>query len=106
MTDRRTLAVAELVAALRAEIATGARPVARDRLLSVADAAATLGLGRSALYREVSAGRLQTIKVGRRRLVPSSANRRLHRDRLGGNSGGMTSDTGRHDGPGVSKVRA
>lgn len=66
------------VAALRAEIALEVRPgsppaVSPDRLLSVAEVASALGIGRSALYSEIAAGRLRTIRVGRRRLVPASA---------------------------------
>lgn len=45
---------------------------AADRLLSVEEAADALGIGRSALYAEISAGRCRSLRVGRRRLVPSS----------------------------------
>jgi hypothetical protein len=41
-----------------------------------------LGLERSALYGEVGAGRLRTIKVGRRRLVPAAAIAAFIRDRV------------------------
>ncbi len=44
-----------------------------DRLLSVDEAARALGVGRSALYGELAAGRLRSLKVGRRRLIPSGA---------------------------------
>ena len=44
-----------------------------DRLLGVGEAAALLGLGRSSTYAEIQGGRLRSLKVGRRRLVPSSA---------------------------------
>lgn len=71
--DRLEAAVAELVAALREEARTDQDPPAPDRLLSVDEAAGMLGLGRSALYGEVASGRLRTMKIGRRRLVPSSA---------------------------------
>jgi excisionase family DNA binding protein len=73
--DRLTVAVVELVAALREEIATENRPNWRepDRLLSVDQAAQALGIGRTALYSEIGAGRIRSIKVGRRRLIPSSA---------------------------------
>ena len=75
MSDRLTAAVTELVAALRDEIATQRRPSERepDRLLSIEQAARALGIGRTALYSEIGAGRLRSVKVGRRRLVPSSA---------------------------------
>jgi excisionase family DNA binding protein len=73
--DRLTTAVTELVAALRDEIATQRRPSERepDRLLSIDQAARALGIGRTALYSEIGAGRIRSIKVGRRRLIPSSA---------------------------------
>jgi excisionase family DNA binding protein len=75
MGDRLTAAVTELVAALRDEIATQRRPSERepDRLLSIEQAARALGIGRTALYSEIGAGRIRSVKVGRRRLVPSSA---------------------------------
>jgi excisionase family DNA binding protein len=73
VTDRLTAAIAELVAALREEARAEVAPNAPDRLLSVDEAAATLGLGRSLLYGEIQAGRVHSVKVGRRRLVPAGA---------------------------------
>lgn len=75
MSDRLSTAVIELVAALRDEIATERRPSGRepDRLLGIEQAARALGIGRTALYSEIGAGRIRSVKVGRRRLVPSSA---------------------------------
>jgi excisionase family DNA binding protein len=75
MTPRVQAALAELIEALaeavRTEAATG--PVAPDRLLSIDEAAATLGIGRSALYGLLAEGRLKSCKVGRRRLLASGA---------------------------------
>ncbi|OIJ69676.1 helix-turn-helix domain-containing protein [Streptomyces mangrovisoli] len=34
------------------------------------EAAAALGIGRSQVYEEIRLGRLQTVRIGRRRLVP------------------------------------
>jgi excisionase family DNA binding protein len=75
VSDRLRAAVMELVEALRDEIGVEARPSERepDRLLSIDQAARALGIGRTALYSEIGAGRVRSIKVGRRRLVPSSA---------------------------------
>jgi excisionase family DNA binding protein len=75
MTDRLSLAVAELVEALReaARMEAEAGPRAPDRLLSVAEAAALLGIGRSATYGELQTGRLRSIRVGRRRLIPAAS---------------------------------
>lgn len=70
MTDRLAAAITELVAAIRAEAQPASPP---DRLLSVEDAAAILGVGRSMAYAEIGSGRLRSVKVGRRRLVPASA---------------------------------
>jgi len=75
ISDRLRAAVMELVEALRDEIAVEARPSERepDRLLSMEQAAQALGIGRTALYSEIGAGRIRSVKVGRRRLIPSSA---------------------------------
>jgi excisionase family DNA binding protein len=75
VSDRLDAAVRELVAALRDEIADEAKPAAPmpERLLSIDEAALTIGVGRTALYAEIGAGRLRTCKVGRRRLVPAGA---------------------------------
>ncbi len=72
--DRLALALSELVEAIRAEVRAEMPPVsAPDRLLSIDEAAKALGIGRSALYGEIGALRLRSIKVGRRRLVASGA---------------------------------
>ncbi|MFJ6788841.1 helix-turn-helix domain-containing protein [Streptomyces angustmyceticus] len=34
------------------------------------EAAAALGIGRSLVYEEIRHGRLQTVRIGRRRLIP------------------------------------
>lgn len=75
MTDRLSLALAELAEALREELRAeaAADPRAPDRLLSIDEAARTLGIGRSRLYDEIGSGRLRSLSVGRRRLVPSGA---------------------------------
>lgn len=73
MTDRLAAAVAELVAALREDVLSEPAVPGPDRLLSVDAASLTLGIGRTMLLGEISAGRLRSMKVGRRRLVPSAA---------------------------------
>jgi excisionase family DNA binding protein len=75
VSDRLALAVSELIEALREEARTEAAAVPRapDRLLSIDEAAATLGIGRSLAYALIGSGGLRTLKVGRRRLVVSSA---------------------------------
>lgn len=72
MSDRLTAAVAELVDALRAELAAEV-PTAPDRLYDVDAAAAALGIARSKLYDLITAGELRSVKVGRRRLIPTQA---------------------------------
>ena len=42
-------------------------------LYSVADAARALGIGRSKTYELIATGQLQTVTIGRRRLVPAFA---------------------------------
>jgi excisionase family DNA binding protein len=67
-------AVDELVAALLAAVAEAVPDGGvRDRLFDLESASAMLGIGRSRLYQEIGTGRLRSIKVGRRRLVPSGA---------------------------------
>lgn len=68
-------AVDHLVAALLAAVRAEVTPVsaAPERLLSIDQAASALGIGRTALYGELTNGRLRSFKVGRRRLIPVSA---------------------------------
>ena len=67
-------AVADLADALLAALRESeALPAGPDRLLSVDEAARALGLGRSITYGELSSGRLRSLRVGRRRLVPATA---------------------------------
>ena len=72
----RSEAIRAAVDALVAAIVAAATPEAADapeRLHDVGSAAALLGIGRSRLYDEIAAGRLRSVKVGRRRLIPSGA---------------------------------
>lgn len=73
MEDRIEVAVRGLVDALRDELAATANQPTPDRLLDLRTASDLLGIGRSHLYGEMAAGRLRSIKVGRRRLIPSGA---------------------------------
>ncbi len=72
-------AVDALAAALLDALREQGHPVAEgpERLLSIPEAAALAGLGRSALYALIGRGELRSLKVGRRRLVPASAIREL-----------------------------
>lgn len=65
-------AFAELEAALTAAVERDHAPQP-EHLLSIPEAAEALGIGRTRLYADIAAGRIRTCKVGRRRLVPSSA---------------------------------
>lgn len=76
MSDRLADAIAELVEALREDLARSGRndgASAPERLLSVDEAAAALGIGRTRLYAEMDAGRVRSVRAGRRRLIPTSA---------------------------------
>lgn len=67
-------AVDELVASLLAAVIEAAQVSdAPERLLDIESASAMLSIGRSRLYHEIGAGRLRSIKVGRRRLIPAGA---------------------------------
>ena len=46
---------------------------AQPLAMSVRDAARLAGISRASLYREISTRRLRTVKVGKRRLVPTEA---------------------------------
>lgn len=71
---RLEAALAELAAAIRDEVAAAAAaPPAPERLLDVDEAAAMLGIGRTTVYAELDAGRLASLKVGRRRLISASS---------------------------------
>ncbi|MEO8625618.1 MAG: helix-turn-helix domain-containing protein [Candidatus Limnocylindrales bacterium] len=72
MTDRLAAAVAELVAALGAELAA-ATVAAPDRLLDLVDVAERLGCTRQTLYRRDVMAALRPVHVGRRVKVAESA---------------------------------
>lgn len=44
-----------------------------DALLSIADVLGCIDIGRTKLYEELRSGRLRSVRVGSRRLVPRSA---------------------------------
>lgn len=46
-------------------------------LISIPDAAKALGLGRSKIYELITEGRLETVTIGRRRLVRTESVRAL-----------------------------
>lgn len=71
--DRLSVALSDLIEAIRAEVRSDDAPTPPARLLSIDDAAKTLGIGRTIVYSEMAAGRLASVKVGRRRLIPASA---------------------------------
>lgn len=74
MSDRLAAALAEFADALRAEVRAEMAPASTpDRLLDIDSAADALSLGRSLVYSEIAAGRLRSIKIGRRRLIPIGA---------------------------------
>ena len=84
MSPRLEAAVRELAEALAEELsARNAVPAAPERLLDVDEAAAALGIGRTMVYAELDAGRLDSLKVGRRRLIATSAVARYIAERAG-----------------------
>jgi excisionase family DNA binding protein len=66
-------AVAELSDALVAAVSEREVSDAPDKLYSVTEAASRLSIGRTALYNALASGRVRSVIVGRRRLIPSSA---------------------------------
>lgn len=83
MTDRLDAALAELAAAIRAEMRSEvvSRADGPPELLSIRAASARLGIGRTATYEAIGRGELRSIKVGRRRLIPADALAELARAR-------------------------
>jgi excisionase family DNA binding protein len=74
VTSRLEAAVEELVAALRAELRPAPAQDIPDTLLTIEQARVALGgIARSTIYLEIGEGRLRTVEIGRRRLIPSSA---------------------------------
>jgi len=74
MSEQLEAAIRQLVDALREELVVTAAPDAPERLLTVDDARAALGgIARSTIYVEIAEGRLRSLSVGRRRLIPSGA---------------------------------
>jgi excisionase family DNA binding protein len=75
MTGRLEAAVSELADAIRAEVRAelADRTDGPPELLSVAQAALRLGVGRTLAYDAIGRGQLRSVKVGRRRLIPADA---------------------------------
>lgn len=48
--------------------------------ISIAEAVKTLGLGRTSIYKLIKEGRLETITIGRRRLIKTASIQRLLED--------------------------
>ena len=62
---------AAILAAVRDE--ADSHGIGPEQLLSIDRAAVLAGVGRTTIYAAIGAGRLRSVKVGRRRLVPASA---------------------------------
>ena len=75
MTPRLEAALGELAEAIRQEVRAELRDVAGapDKMLSVIAAAEAAGVGRSLMYHLIGSGQVRSIRVGGRRLIPSSA---------------------------------
>lgn len=71
--DRLRHAIEELADAVIAAVRETEPADRPERLLGVDQAANLLGIGRSLIYKEIAAGRLRSLRVGRRRLIASSA---------------------------------
>ncbi|MBY8877467.1 excisionase family DNA-binding protein [Actinacidiphila acidipaludis] len=52
-------------------VTDAAPPTVARRLHCVESAAEVIGVGRSTAYEEIRLGRLRTVRVGRRRLIPT-----------------------------------
>lgn len=56
-------------------------------LFSVRETAGILGIGRTKLYELIGGGQLETVKIGKRRLVRASSIRAIAESGFGGESG-------------------
>jgi excisionase family DNA binding protein len=72
MSDAIADALRPIVATL-VEEALASRSETPDRLLTIEQAAEALAISRTRMYAEMNAGRVRTVRSGRRRLVPASA---------------------------------
>ena len=66
--------------------------------LTPEQAAQALGVGRTFMYSLLASGRIESIKLGRRRLIPTDALERLvaeERERQAAENGGRDDDRGR-----------
>ena len=66
--------------------------------LTPEEAAQALGIGRTFMYSLLASGRIESIKLGRRRLIPTEALERLvaeERERQATENGGRDDDRGR-----------
>jgi excisionase family DNA binding protein len=80
--DPVEVAVRQLVKALRDEFHVERRPVPAglDPMVTMADAAAILGIHRASVYRLIESGGLVSRKVGRRRMIVASSLRGIVSD--------------------------
>lgn len=77
MTTGTDEALATALAALVAAVRAPAAPTVERRLLTVAEAAEQLRVGRTMIYAMLRDGRINGVKIGRRRLVPASEIERI-----------------------------
>lgn len=74
MTDTLAEILRDMVRAIvREELRATADPGSPAQLLSVEEAAGLAGVGRSWMYEAIARGQCRSVKLGRRRLVPSDA---------------------------------
>jgi excisionase family DNA binding protein len=81
LSARLEAALAELAAAIVESVAMHSAPGSTvERLLAIDEAAAILGIARSTLYGLIGRGEVATLKIGRRRLIPTGSIEHLIRD--------------------------
>jgi excisionase family DNA binding protein len=74
MSDPLTDGLRELIrSVVRDELATVTRTAPTVQLWSVEEFTRQAGIGRSLAYELIARGRLRSVRIGRRRLVPSDA---------------------------------
>jgi excisionase family DNA binding protein len=77
MTDTGN-ALTEAIAALVAAATAAAAPTpAPETVLTIAEVAARLKISRGLVYRAIADGKMRSIRIGKRRLVPASEVQRI-----------------------------
>lgn len=77
MSDSKTQLADAIAALLSATAAAAAKPKAPETVLTVHEAAERLKISRGLVYAAIKDGTIRSVRIGKRRLIPSSEIQRL-----------------------------